>query len=279
MSKKIRSLLNNDIKLEPHELERICKIMYERSGIVLNETKHDMVHSRLSRRLRLHNLTSYTEYLDRLESQPSAREWQSLVNALTTNLTAFFREEHHFPILSDFAKEKGRPIRVWCAAASTGEEPYSIAITLTEALGKTLGRQCEILASDIDTEALAKARAGIYPLNQVLMLPGHYLKSYFLKGGGSQQTYARIKETELPKIEFRHVNLNGPSWGVTGKFDVIFCRNIMIYFDKQSQSRILDRFAQMINPDGILITGHSESFQSVTDKFTLIGKTVYKLTP
>lgn len=266
-----------DLTMTHDDFTRVCKMIYERAGIVLDGSKQEMVYGRVSKRLRLHGMTAFTPYLDKLSSQPNAREWESFVNALTTNLTAFFRENHHFPLLAKHVAEKGTPVRVWCAAASTGEEPYSIAMTLIETLGATLAAQCKIIATDIDTEALNKASAGVYPIKQVTDMGDERTKRFFLKGEGGHAGFARVRPELSNMVDFRHLNLNSTNWDITGKFDAIFCRNIMIYFDRASQARILKGFAPLMKDDGLLITGHSENFTYLESDFKLRGQTVYTL--
>lgn len=266
-----------DLDMTNEDFVRVCKMIYERAGIVLDGNKKEMVYGRVSKRLRLHGMTAFTPYLDKLSSQPNAREWESFVNALTTNLTAFFRESHHFPLLAKHVAGRNAPVRIWCAAASTGEEPYSIAMTLIEALGSTLASQCKIIATDIDTEALSKASAGIYPIKQVTDIGDERAKRFFLKGGLDNSGFARVKPELISMVEFRHMNLNAPNWDIKGKFDAIFCRNIMIYFDRVSQARILKGFSPLLNDDGLLITGHSENFTYLESDFKLRGQTIYTL--
>lgn len=271
-------LFGRDLVLTDSDYQRICTLIYQRAGIVLADNKREMVYSRLSKRLRLHGMTHFTEYLDRLAQQPRAREWEAFTNALTTNLTAFFREAHHFPLLAEHVKQcKGRPVRIWCAAASTGEEPYSIAMTLIEALGSSLASQAQIIASDIDTDTLARAQMGVYPLQQVLDLGEERVKRFFLKGSGERSGLARVRPELSKMVEFRQINLHAPNWGVEGPFDAVFCRNIMIYFDKPSQAKILQRLVPLMHPEGLLFTGHSENFTALTNDFRLRGQTVYTL--
>lgn len=267
----------HDLLLTDSDFARICQLIYERAGIVLADNKREMVYSRLAKRLRLHGINQFSEYLDRLARQPSAREWEAFTNALTTNLTAFFREAHHFPLLAAHVSRHREPARIWCAAASTGEEPYSIAMTLVESLGPDLASQSQIIATDIDSDALTKARTGIYPIQQVLELGDERMKRFFLKGSGERVGLARVRPELMRMIEFKQLNLHAPRWDLSGQFDAIFCRNIMIYFDKPSQTRILSRFVPYMKPDGLLFTGHSENFTYLTNDFKLRGQTIYTL--
>lgn len=266
-----------DLILTDADFRRICQLIYDRAGIVLADNKREMVYSRLAKRLRLHGMSHFGEYLDRLARQPGAREWEAFTNALTTNLTAFFREAHHFPLLAAHVAGRREPVRVWCAAASTGEEPYSIAMTLSEALGPQLASQSRIIATDIDSDALGKARTGVYPLKQVLEMGEERARQFFLRGSGERIGLARVRQELMSMVEFRQLNLHDAQWAISGPFDVIFCRNIMIYFDKPSQAKILKHFVSYLKPDGLLITGHSENFTYISDDFVLRGQTVYTL--
>lgn len=260
------------------DFERVRKLIYQHAGISLSPVKQDMVYSRLARRLRATGMKSFAEYLDMLE-RGNDEEWERFVNSLTTNLTSFFREPHHFPIFAQHLKKivGRRPIRVWCSAASTGEEPYSIAMTAIEALGSQAS-QVSIMASDLDTNVLATAERGVYPIERVEKLPPERLRRFFLKGTGSQAGMVAVRPELKRMIEFHRINLLEPNWPVRGPLDVIFCRNVMIYFDKPTQYKILSRFAPMLQDDGLMFAGHSESFLHAADIFRSLGKTVYALT-
>jgi chemotaxis protein methyltransferase CheR len=268
--------VDRDLELTDTDFRRIRELIHQRAGIVLAEHKREMVYSRLAKRLRHYGLTRFSEYLARLERRPDAKEWEAFTNALTTNLTAFFREAHHFPQLATHIQGRTGAVRVWCAAASTGEEPYSIAITLTETLGPRAA-ETRVLATDIDTEALAKARAGIYPLEQVHKMDEARIKRFFQRGTGGQAGLARVRPELRNMVEFEVLNLLAPGWSIKGPFDAIFCRNTMIYFDKPTQARILERFALLLKPDGLLFAGHSENFSYISQAFRLRGQTIYTL--
>jgi len=259
------------------DFERVRKLIYQHAGISLSPVKQDIVYSRLARRLRATGKNTFGEYLDMLE-KGGADEWERFVNSLTTNLTSFFREPHHFPIFADHLQKLGtkRPIRVWCSAASTGEEPYSIAITVLETFGANASH-VSIFASDLDTNVLATAQKGVYPLERVEKLSPERLKRFFLKGTGAQEGYVSVRPELKRLIEFQRVNLLEPNWPVRGPLDIIFCRNVMIYFDKPTQYKILSRFAPLLQPDGLMLAGHSESFLHAADLFKSMGKTVYAL--
>ena len=260
------------------DFERVRALIYRRAGIALGDTKQQMVYSRLVRRVRANGLSSFSAYLDMLERQPDSGEWEAFTNALTTNLTSFFREEHHFPILAEHVRRTGGPVSIWCSAASTGEEPYSIAMTACEAFG-TLTPPVTIIATDIDTNVLATAERGVYPLAQMNRMQEQRLKKFFLKGKGAQAGLARVRPELRSMITFKQLNLldERDKWPLNGPFDAIFCRNVMIYFDKPTQSRILARFVPLMKPDGLLFAGHSENFLYVSNALQLRGKTVYQL--
>jgi chemotaxis protein methyltransferase CheR len=265
-----------DFSLTDNDFSRVRSMIHQRAGIALGEQKREMVYSRLSRRLRALGLTEFTSYLALLEADREHDEWQAFTNALTTNLTAFFREAHHFPLLAQHAANCPQPMTVWCAAASTGEEPYSIAMTLIEALGSRAGA-VRVLATDIDTQVLEKAATGVYSMEQVSNLPLARLKRFFLKGSGAQAGKVRIRPEVAALVRFAPLNLLNPDWAVKAPFDAIFCRNVMIYFDKPTQGKILQRFAPLVKPHGLLFAGHSENFSCADQAFRLRGQTVYEL--
>jgi len=259
------------------DFERVRKMIYDHAGIALNPSKEDMVYSRLARRLRALKLNNFNDYLALLERSDS-EEWEGFVNALTTNLTSFFREQHHFPVLAEHVRQQRskHPITIWCSASSTGEEPYSLAMTMVDVFS-SYNPPVKILATDLDTNVLAKAAAGVYSLDRVDKMSDDMVKRFFLKGSGSQAGFARVRPELRDMITFRQINLLDSTWPIRGPFDAIFCRNVMIYFDKPTQHKILERFAPMLYPDGLLFAGHSESFYHAADLFKLRGKTVYEL--
>jgi len=263
-----------------NDFERVRKLIYDRVGISLKPLKQDMVYSRLARRLRVNGINNFQDYLTFLENDKRSEgsEWESFVNALTTNLTSFFREPQHFPILAEHvAKQKKKhSYSLWCSAASTGEEPYSIAMTMMEAYG-SYHPPVTIVASDVDTNVLAKAQAGIYPLESISRLPPEKVKRFFLRGEGAQSGLVKVRPELRSLIIFRQVNLLDDNWSIRGPLDSIFCRNVMIYFDKETQISILEKFAPLLQPDGLLFAGHSESFYNAAHLFKLRGKTVYEL--
>ncbi|WP_124949939.1 CheR family methyltransferase [Sulfuriferula thiophila] len=254
----------------------VRELIYQRAGISLSGNKQDMVYSRLARRLRAVGVDTFTKYLSALQQDPDSEEWEAFTNALTTNLTSFFRESHHFPILANFVKTRQSEINIWCSASSTGEEPYSIAMTACEAFG-TLTPPVSIIATDIDTNVLEVAATGVYTADRLDKMSPERIRRFFLKGKGSNEGTVRVRKELRDLITFKQLNLLSAQWPVSGPFDVVFCRNVMIYFDKPTQAKILNRFAPLMKHDGLLFAGHSENFLNITDTFSLLSKTVYEL--
>jgi chemotaxis protein methyltransferase CheR len=257
------------------DFDRVRKLIYEHAGISLAPIKRDMVYSRLARRLRALKYDNFGQYLAHLE-RGDEQEWETFVNSLTTNLTSFFRENHHFPILLKYLQSlQHRPLRIWCSAASTGEEPYSLAITACEAFG-SVTPPVQIVASDIDTNVLATAQKGVYAVERVERMDPERLRKFFLKGTGAQSGYVRVRPELQKLITFTRLNLLDARWPLQGPFDVMFCRNVMIYFDKPTQREILKKFAPLLREEGLLFAGHSESFLHASDVFRSLGRTVYE---
>jgi chemotaxis protein methyltransferase CheR len=260
------------------DFERVRALIYKRAGISLADSKQEMVYSRVARRLRATGIVSFSTYLDDLEGGRLGDEWESFTNALTTNLTSFFREAHHFPLLVEHLKKlpPGVPITIWCCASSTGEEPYSIAMSVCEAFD-SLTPPVKIIATDIDTNVLAIGANGVYGIERIEKVAPHRAKRFFLRGKGEQEGMVRVRPELRKMVSFKHLNLLGDSWPVSGHFDAIFCRNVMIYFDKATQRKILARFVPLMKPHALLFAGHSENFLYVSESLRLRGKTVYEL--
>lgn len=258
------------------DFTRIKALIYQHAGISLHDGKHAMVYSRVSRRLRETGHSSFKVYLDALEQQPNSSEWQEFVNALTTNLTSFFRENHHFIELDKLIRSQpsSHEWKIWCSAASTGEEPYSIAITLADALG--IEGRFRIFASDIDTKVLGTAARGVYKLEGIKGLSTAQMQKYFLKGKGANTGFARVKPELQRHIEFFSLNLIQDNWPLKEQFDVVFCRNVMIYFDAATQRQVLARIHRVMKPNATLFVGHAENFSDARTLFALRGKTVYE---
>ena len=258
------------------DYEQVRSLIYQRAGISLNAGKQAMVYSRLSRRLRETGHANFGDYLRWLQQGggAAAAEWQQFVNCLTTNLTAFFREDHHFSQLADDLRARaGRSLRIWCSAASTGEEPYSIAMTVAETLGAQAA--VRIVASDIDTQVLATAQRGVYAAD-ARGLSAERQRRHFMRGTGSNAGQVRVRPELARGIEFRPFNLMSTNWSLGAPFDIIFCRNVMIYFDATTQRRVLQRMHGVLRPDGLLYVGHSENFNDARELFHLRGKTIYQ---
>lgn len=276
MLRQEKHVEDREFDFTPHDFARVRKLIYQHAGISLSEAKSDMVYSRIGRRIRTVGYDSFKGYLDNLESQNNPDEWEAFTNALTTNLTAFFREEHHFPILAEHLVKLKKPIRIWCSAASTGEEPYTIAMTVCEAFG-TMKPPVEIIATDIDTNVLATAARGVYPYERVSKLSDERRKHFFQKGTGAHEGSVRVRNELRSLITFQQLNLLNDQWALKEPFDAIFCRNVMIYFDKPTQSKVLSQFVPLMKPHALLFAGHSENFLYVSNAFHLRGKTVYEL--
>ena len=259
------------------DFERIRGIIYRDAGIKLSDSKRTMAYSRLVRRVRTLGMRRFSDYLDLVE-QESEGERSAFVNALTTNLTAFFREPHHFPILEAYLAPRvaRRTPVIWCAGCSTGEEAYSIAMTLVAA-GMSGG--AHILASDVDTNVIETAERGVYPLERVEKLPAGYKERFFLEGVGRNAGHVKVRPEIKSLVSFRRVNLLEASWPVRAPLDAVFCRNVMIYFDKSTQYSILARFAELLEPGGLLFAGHSENFTQGGIPFRSCGRTVYERLP
>lgn len=265
-----------EFEFTARDFERVRSLIYRHAGIALAASKQEMVYSRLARRLRATGISTFFDYLDWLEGARAEDEREAFVNALTTNLTSFFRESHHFPLLADHVRQLREPAVIWCSASSTGEEPYSIAMTLCETYG-TLTPPAHILATDIDTNVLAVAARGVYPIERLEKLSTERKRRFFLKGNGAQAGLVRVRPELSKLITFRQINLLADTWLVRGPFDALFCRNVMIYFDKATQAKILSRFAPLMKPHGLLFAGHSENFSYVSNAFKLRAKTVYEV--
>ncbi|MCX7898010.1 MAG: chemotaxis protein CheR [Rhodocyclaceae bacterium] len=253
------------------DFERIRTLIHRHAGIALSPAKREMVYGRLARRLRRLKLASFADYLALLERD--AHEWEDFVNALTTNYTTFFREAHHFEILKRHLRQRKGHQRIWCAAAATGEEPYSIAISACEAFD-TLSPPVEILASDLSTHALAIAEAGVYEADRLHPLTASQRAKFFEPSQGRYAVRPELRRL----IRFERINLMDAHWPVKAPLAALFCRNVMIYFDKPTQRRLLERFRPLLLPDGLYFAGHAESILA-DDLFRPLGQTVYAPLP
>jgi chemotaxis protein methyltransferase CheR len=267
--------------LRDDEFEAIRNFLYEETGIALGNAKRDMANSRLAKRLRHFGLHSFGEYLRRVREGDPTGERQEFINCLTTNKTDFFREPHHFDVLRDTVIPRLRAtgkkrLRIWSAGCSTGEEPYTLAMTLAEHCPASEGWDVRVLASDIDTAVLASAERGVYDADRVGDVPPELLHRYFLRGTGAKAGKVAVRPGLSELITFRQINLIEEPWPVRARFDAIFCRNVVIYFDRATQRRLLTRFAEHLDPNGYLFMGHSENIHWMADTFAPLGATVYR---
>ena len=274
-----------DVTLTRDDMGFIAKLVYEQAGIVIREHKEAMTRGRLARRVKALGLNSVAEYCAFLKTPQAADEIPELINAVTTNHTSFFRERHHFDhlrkevlprLLTERSGRRGR-IRIWCSAASSGEEPYSIAAVSRDVLGSRSDVDFKILATDIDTDILMKAEAAVYAADQFDRLPAD-VKPLLKLEAHSGRGEARISEDLRRMIAFKRLNLI-ERWPMSGPFDIIFCRNVFIYFDTQTKASILDRFVGLLAPGGFLYLGHSESLPQPHPQLRLIGRTIYERLP
>lgn len=260
------------------DFQHIRKLIHEHAGISLSESKQELVYSRLARRLRATGIKTFAEYLHRLQHGNEA-EWEAFTNSLTTNLTSFFREAHHFPTLAEHLRKLGasRPVVLWCSACSTGEEAYSMAMTAVDAFGG-FGHPVRIIASDLDTKVLQTARAGRYKLESVARMPAQQVDKFFVRGKGGDAGFVQARPELQKMISFQRINLLDAALPIREQLDAIFCRNVMIYFDKDTQLAVLKKFAPLLRSNGLLFAGHSENFYHADAWFKLRGHTVYQKT-
>ena len=272
---------NRQFDFTDKDFNHLRDLVGRHTGISLADNKKELVYGRVSRRLRALRMNSFAAYRALLE-EGNADELEEFTNLITTNLTAFFREPHHFDflkqnILPELLKKRrdSAKIRIWSAGCSTGEEPYSIAIALKEAIPNIGSWDIKILATDLDSNVLAHAKAGVYAEDRLSGISDDRLKKWFYKGKGRHQGNVKVHEEIQKLITFEKLNLMG-TWPMKSKFDVIFCRNVVIYFDRPTQTKLFGRFSTALANDGRMIVGHSETLNKVTDQFSLLGKTVYK---
>ena len=261
--------------INDHEFSQFQKLIYQLAGINLSPSKKALVSGRLAKRLAQHHLDSYGDYFRLLTASHNSTELQVAVDLLTTNETYFFREPRHFDFLRNqiLVKHKpGSPFRVWSAACSSGEEPYSIAMVLADHLGDG---PWEVAASDISTRVLEKARTGHYPMDRTDGISREHLSRYCLKGVDSQKNTLLVDKKLRSRVNFMQVNLNQPLPPL-GEFDVIFLRNVMIYFDQETKRQIVQRMLPLLKRSGHLLTGHSESLNGVTDALHPLAPSIYR---
>ncbi len=258
------------------EHEAFAEIVRRHAGIKLGENKRQLLASRLQKRMRRLHIVSYSAYHRYLTSH-MAEELPEFINAITTNLTAFFREEHHFLYLRRHfdGLPAGARVRIWSAGCSTGEEPYSVSMVFRESAAPARGVSIHVTATDIDTECIARAQSGIYELAAAKGLDEQRLARHFLKGRGGNAGRIRVRPGVCELVSFHPLNLLS-DWAVDAPFDIILCRNVVIYFDDVDQKALFHRFAEALKPDGLLFIGHSENLLRVSDRFRSIGQTIYR---
>jgi len=276
-----------DLNVCDADFQRIRKAVYAHCGIVLDDRKKELVRARIAKEIRNGSFNSAAEYVQHALSDPSSAAFTQFIDAISTNLTSFFRERQHFDYLTSVflprvCKMKNANgdsrIRVWSAACSSGEEPYSLAMILLDAVKGACARDMRILATDISTRVLEIARSGMYRQSQVSSVPADYLQRFFTRATLASQNEAqpyKVSPQLRQMISFRHLNLM-EAWPFTGTFDFIFCRNVMIYFDKPTQERLVGRYWQCLRPGGILFTGHSESLTGINHRFVNRKPSIYE---
>ena len=274
------------MQLSQGDFKFICQFVYNNTGIVLNDSKREMLYRRLTRIIRERNLSTFSEYCQLLRDQ-GEQEKDYFINSITTNLTSFFRENHHFEYLTNeelpaLMKNKAagasgkKVLRIWSSASSTGEEPYSIAITILEALKNELARwDVKILATDIDSNVLAKGKVGIYDLNRIEEIPKKLKQNYFFQGRGQNSESVKVHDKLKNMITFKQLNLLH-EWPMQGPFDAIFCRNVIIYFDKKTEQELFSSYYEMLAPGGLLFLGHSENLGNYQQYFSSVGRTIFR---
>ncbi len=276
--------LMEQIDISNEDFKRVSDVIYKHCGINLHEGKKTLVRARLAKRMRERKMDSVREYLDYVLSMNDKREFYNLVDSISTNLTSFFRERVHFDLLREqfipnmIAKQEkhGGPkrFRIWSAGCSTGEEPYTMAMTLKEAFRGTTGWELKILASDVSTRVLEKASVGLYEADKVKQIGSQQTNLYFNKEMVNGLTMYRVKDELRKMVAFRYLNLMEP-WPFKGSFDVIFCRNVMIYFDKPTQEKLVGRYYDCLRSEGLLCIGHSESLTGINHQYRYIQPATY----
>lgn len=278
---KIAAPRVKEFHMSDRDFQRIQKLAMEHTGISLSDQKKEMIYSRLAKRIRILKLDDFASYCDLL-SDHAEQEISNFVNSITTNLTSFFREDHHFDFLKnevvadlkEWHQTDGK-IRVWSAGCSTGEEPYSIAITLSEAMLTGAKWDIKVLATDLDSCVLQHGKEGIYDESRLEDVPAQRVRRWFTHGRKENSSKVHVKDSVRDLISFKQLNLM-EKWPMRGQFDIIFCRNVVIYFDKPTQRKLFDRYANILRPGGYLFIGHSENLHGVSDRFESLGRTIYR---
>ncbi len=268
-----------ECSITPEEFQRFRTLIYDESGISLSDQKQSLLASRLSKRLRDLDLGTFSEYYTKVMEDQTREEFTRLLDLISTNKTDFFREPKHFDFLRERIipeLERTKRIRIWSSACSTGEEPYTIAMTLYEAVQNPAQWDFKVLASDLSTRVLAKATLGVYNEDRFRDVPPDVVKRHFLRGRGDQTGAFKVKQHLADMITFRRLNLMDDRFPIKNPLDVIFCRNVMIYFDRPTQGTLVNKFHHYLKPGGYLFIGHSESLQWVTHPFKSLAPTIYQ---
>jgi chemotaxis protein methyltransferase CheR len=274
---------DKSFQLSNADFNFLCQFVYDTAGIVLNASKKEMVYRRLTRIVRERKIESFTAYCELLKADPE-KEKDYFINAITTNLTSFFREQHHFDYMTQHELPKliknsltnHKKLRIWSSASSTGEEPYSIAITVLESMKDQLSQwDIKILATDIDSNVLSAGKKGIYEDRRIEDVPKKFKEKYFNKGLGLNESKVKVDEELQKIITFKKLNLLH-DWPMKRSFDIIFCRNVIIYFDKETQQELFARYYEMLAPGGLLILGHSENLGKYQVHFESVGRTIFR---
>ena len=269
-------------RLSDAEFARFRSLIQKHTGIHLKDHKRQLLLARLGQHIRKLGLASFSDYYEYLARDASGEALRAFINRITTNKTSFFREPHHFEFLRarlipELRRYGKRELRIWSAGCSSGEEPYSIAFAIGEALGKCHAWDVRIMATDIDTEVLAQARAGIYPVAALEDVPAVLRRACFLRGYGEFRGQVQVRPELRRLVEFRRINLKEPDWGLHTRFDVIFCRNVIIYFERPLQQEIVERLTGFLKPEGYFFGGHSENLFWMRDLLVPVEPTVYRL--
>ena len=281
-----RALRNAEQHLSDRDFNRFRKLIFDLAGITLSEHKRALVYSRLAKRLRANGLDNYSDYYELVsKAAPDSQEIVDFINAITTNKTSFFRESHHFDYLRDevfpeyLQQSKNglrRTLRIWSAGCSAGQEPYTLAMTIREFFGMNSNIDTNILATDIDTNVLQRARQGVYNSEQIEDVPDYLLRKYFLKGKGEKKGLAKVSADLQSLIHFERLNLFDETWPMKDQLDIIFCRNVIIYFNRDTQRKLITRMTGKLKPGGYLMLGHSESLHGYDSGLEHVRKNVYR---
>ena len=282
-----RQPIHDRSPLSPALFAKFQQMIYREAGIWLADHKQALLSGRLARRLRLLGLGSMSEYFQLVTQPDQQHERAVMIDCITTNETRFFREARHFDFLSQHvfprwqqetvAGERSTRLRIWSAGCSSGEEPYSLAMLLLKHFPQETGWDLEVLATDISTRVLEKARQAVYPIEKMKDIPAEYLRAYMLKGGGEHKGVMKVSPELHRIVRFARVNLHADSYPVAGLFDLIFCRNVLIYFDQESKEKVIDGIVRHLSPTGLLFVGHSEHLGGIAPSLKTVAPTIHVL--